>query len=35
MVRREQESEGLRHTYYIVNPEFGPALKKVLPEVLK
>jgi hypothetical protein len=35
MVRREQESGGLRHTYYIVNPEYGPALKKVLPEVLK
>ena len=35
MVRREQESGGLHHTYYVVNPEYASALKKVLPEVLK
>jgi hypothetical protein len=35
MVRREQESEGLHRTYYVVNPEYASALKKVLPEVLK
>jgi hypothetical protein len=35
MVRREQERGGLQQTYYLVNSEYGPVLKKVLPEVLK
>jgi hypothetical protein len=35
MVRREQESGGLHHTYYVVNPEYASALKKVLPEIIK
>lgn len=35
LVRREQESGGLHRTFYIVNPEYAVALKKVLPEVLK
>jgi hypothetical protein len=35
MVRRDQEPGGLHNTYYIVNADYGPALKKVLPELLK
>jgi hypothetical protein len=35
MVRREQEGEGLHRTYYVANPEYASALKKVLPEALK
>lgn len=34
MVLSEQEQGGQQRTYYWVNPEFRPALKKVLPEVL-
>jgi len=35
IVRREQERGGLQQTYYVVNSEFGPALRRVLPEVLR
>jgi hypothetical protein len=34
LIRCEQDSKRL-HTFYVVNPEFAGALKKVLPEVLK
>ncbi len=32
IVRREQGQDGLFRTYYVVNPEFLPVLKRVLPE---
>jgi len=35
IVRREQESGRLRATYYVVNNDYVPALKKILPELLK
>jgi hypothetical protein len=35
IVRRKQEPSGLQKTYYVVNPDYAPALKKVLPELLK
>jgi hypothetical protein len=35
MVRREQEAGGLRSTFYVVTNDYAPALKKVLPDLLK
>lgn len=34
IVRREQEQGGLFRTYYVVNPELLPVVKRVLPEFL-
>lgn len=35
IVGREQEASGLHKTYYLVNQEYLPVLKKVLPDILK
>jgi hypothetical protein len=35
IVRREREQGGLMNTFYVVNPEMKPALRKVLPELLR
>jgi hypothetical protein len=35
IVRRLEETTGLRRTYYVVNPDYWRALKKVLPEALR
>jgi hypothetical protein len=35
IVRRQEETTGLRRTYYVVNPDYWPVLKRVLPEILR
>lgn len=32
LIRRETERGGLNRTYYVINPEYLPVLKRVLPE---
>ena len=34
IIRRQEETAGLRRTYFVVNPDYWAVLKRVLPQVI-